>query len=80
LVKRLLWLECVVESKEQQLADGIEVDLGGYTQAVNSLLGLLRALGLERKTRPVRRLREHLQDRALNASGSSTLHTEAAPR
>lgn len=59
LVKRVVWLECVVETYEQTLAKGGECDLGAYTQAINSLLGLFRLLGLERKQKTVRRLHEH---------------------
>jgi hypothetical protein len=36
------------------------MDHGVYTNHVNVLLGLLKALGLGRRQRPVRRLHEHL--------------------
>ena len=58
LIKRAVWLEAVVESLEQNLSNGQPVDLGGYTQAINSLLGLYRTLGLERLQRPVKSLRQ----------------------
>ena len=60
LVRRAVWLEAVVETYEQNLAKDRTIDLGAYTQSINSLLGLYRLLGLERRQRPVRRLHEHL--------------------
>jgi hypothetical protein len=56
LVRRVVWLEAVVETFEQNLASDRVTDLGAYTQAINSLLGLYRLLGLERKPRNVRSL------------------------
>jgi hypothetical protein len=58
LVRRVVWLEAIIEHTEQQLAAGKGIDLGGHTQAINSLLGLYRLLGLERRQRAVRTLRE----------------------
>jgi hypothetical protein len=58
LVKRAIWLEAVVESHEQNLANHQEIDLGAYVQALNGLVGLYRTLGIERRQRPVRALRE----------------------
>ena len=58
LIKRAVWLECIVESHEQNLANQQPVDVGSYTQAINSLLGLYRVLGLERRLRPVRSLHD----------------------
>lgn len=61
LVKRFLWMECVIEGIELQLAAGEQIDIGSYTQLTNTWLGIARLLGLERKPRPVRRLHEHLK-------------------
>jgi len=47
-----------VETYEQNLAKDVSIDLGAYTQAINSLLGLYRLLGLERKARKARSLHE----------------------
>ncbi len=60
LVRRVVWLEAIIEHTEQRLAGGEPIDLGGHTQAVNTLIGLYRMLGLERKARPIRSLRQHL--------------------
>jgi hypothetical protein len=58
LVRRVVWLEAIVEHSEQKLAAGEGIDLGGHTQAINALIGLYRLLGLERRQRPARTLRE----------------------
>lgn len=64
LCKRAVWLEAVVESHEQNLANSQEVDLGAYTQSINSLLGIYRALGIERRQKPLRSLRDVMQGAA----------------
>lgn len=53
LVERALWIEHWIAGQERILADGGEADLGRMTQATNSLLGLYRTLGLERRSRDV---------------------------
>lgn len=53
LVERALWLEHWIAGQERVLADGGEADTGRMTQATNSLLGLYRTLGLERRARDV---------------------------
>lgn len=58
LVRRTVWLEAVLEHNEQRLAGGQAIDLGGHTQAINSLLGLYRLLGIERRLRPANALRD----------------------
>lgn len=67
LIRRTVWLEAVIEHSEQKLAAGEGIDLGGHTQAINTLLGLYRLLGLERRQRPVRRLHEIMQGDAPTA-------------
>ena len=53
LVKRVVWLEAVIEQQEAAIARGEEVDQGRLTQAINSLIGLLKALGLTKKERDI---------------------------
>ncbi len=65
LIRRTVWLEAIIEHSEQKLAAGEGIDLGGHTQAINSLLGLYRLLGLERRARPVERLRDVMRAEAL---------------
>src|SRR5437773_2372163 len=49
LCQRACFLSVVLETMEVVLAEGREgFDLGAYTQATNTLTGLLKTLGLER--------------------------------
>jgi hypothetical protein len=58
LIRRCVWLEATIENAEQRLAAGEGIDLGSHTQSINALLGLFRTLGLERRSKPVRSLRD----------------------
>lgn len=58
LIRHAAWLDAMVESYEMRLAAGEEVDAGGLTQSLNSLLGLYRLIGLERRAKKTRTLRE----------------------
>jgi hypothetical protein len=52
LIERFVWLEAIVQTLEHEMASGaIEKaeHLGRWIQAVNSLSGLAKALGVERK-------------------------------
>ena len=60
LIRRAAFLEAICESHELQLAGGQEINVGAYTQSLNSLLGLYRLLGIERVARSVQSLREHM--------------------
>ena len=64
LAKRAIWMEAIIEQQEAALSRGEDIDQGKLTQAVNSLIGLLKTLGLERKTRDVPDLATFLQQRA----------------
>ena len=61
LCKRAIWMEAVIEQQEAALARGEDVDQGRLTQAVNSLIGLLKTLGLARQTRDVVSLTEYVK-------------------
>jgi hypothetical protein len=61
LIERALWAEFWIASQERQLAEGGDTDMGRYTQATNSLLGLWKALGLERKARDVTDLQSYIR-------------------
>ena len=50
LVERFVWLQAILESLEQEMAKGQVDKLGVWIQAVNSLSGLAKTLGIERKT------------------------------
>lgn len=56
LIRHAAWLDAIIDSHELRLAAGEQLDVGAYTQALNSLLGLFRLIGLERKARGVKRL------------------------
>jgi hypothetical protein len=58
LIRHAAWLDALVDSHELRLASGQEIDSGAYTQSLNSLIGLYRLLGLERRTRRVETLRD----------------------
>lgn len=53
LIERALFLEAHIAQHEQALASGEEVDGGQWTASLNSLVGLWRLLGIERKQKPV---------------------------
>lgn len=58
LVRRFTWFEVMLEGMECQMAGGKPIDIGAWTQLTNSWLGIARMLGLERKAKSVRRLRD----------------------
>ena len=61
MVRRFTWFEVMLEGMECRLASGEEIDIGSWTQLCNTWQGLARTLGLERRQRPVRRLRDVMQ-------------------
>jgi hypothetical protein len=61
LIRRAVFLELLVETQEIRFTSGEAVDVGSITQALNSLLGVYRLLGLERKARPAKRLRDVME-------------------
>lgn len=58
LCRRFTWFEVMLEGMECRMAAGEQIDIGAWTQLTNSWLGIARMLGLERKPKPIRRLRE----------------------
>ncbi|RUO22426.1 hypothetical protein CWE08_04395 [Aliidiomarina iranensis] len=64
LVERVLWLEYWIAQQEQGLANGGDVDMGRYTQAVNSVQGLVMKLGLQRRAKDTPDLASFLRERA----------------
>jgi hypothetical protein len=63
LIKRAVFMEAVIERTEAALARGEEVDHGKLTQAVNSLIGLYKTLGLERVARDVPTLHQYIREK-----------------
>ena len=66
LVERALWIEHWIAQQERELAEGrIEAfDAGRWTQATNSLLGLYRTLGIERRAKDVTSLSDYIAAKA----------------
>ena len=67
LCKRAIWMEAIIEQQEAALARGQEVDQGKLTQAVNTLSGLWKTLGLERHAKDVPSLSDYLSKREASA-------------
>lgn len=63
LAKRLIWLEAMAEQTERKIAEGEEADVGRYTQSVNAIVGLCRALGLKRRAKDAMDLASYLRQR-----------------
>lgn len=53
LARRALWFEAMLEQWEAALARGEDVDPGKLTNTTNTLIGLYKALGLQRQSREV---------------------------
>jgi hypothetical protein len=64
LIRRAAFIEALCEGQELKLIRGQEIDAGALTQLTNTLLGIYRLLGLDRKQRSVRSLRQHLEGAA----------------
>lgn len=60
LVERFLWLEYWLAHQEKALAVGGDFDAGKWVQGMNSLMGLAKTLGLERRARDVPDLAEFI--------------------
>lgn len=58
MVRRFTWFEVMIEGMECRAAQGEEVDIGAWTQLTNTWLGLAKTLGLERRAKKTRTLRE----------------------
>ncbi len=64
LAKRIVHMECLIEQQEAALARGDDVDAGRLTNTTNTLIGLLKAVGLDRKAKDVPNLHDYLKQRA----------------
>lgn len=64
LCRRAAFLELLCETQELRFTAGEPADVGAYTQAFNSMVGAYRMLGIERRQRPVRTLRDVMQGAA----------------
>ncbi|ADH85955.1 hypothetical protein [Desulfurivibrio alkaliphilus] len=66
LASRAVWLEYWIEQQERNLANGGDFDSGRYTQACNSLMGLLAKLGLKRQAKDIT-LADYIKQREASA-------------
>jgi hypothetical protein len=66
LVERVLWLEYWLTTQELALAKGEEFDVARWTQAANSLQGILSKLGLERQVKQVPSLHEYIATKVIS--------------
>ena len=64
LARRAVFMGVCLETQEHEAIETGELDVGKYTQMVNSLIGLLRTLGLEKKVKKAEDLNEYLKARA----------------
>ena len=68
LVERFCWLEAVLRSLELRIAEADKAEtaelLSRWIQALNSLVGLGKCIGLERRAREVEDVREYAKRRA----------------
>ncbi|RFU14371.1 hypothetical protein DZD18_02095 [Rhodobacteraceae bacterium W635] len=66
LIERALWLEHWLAVQERALADGQyeAFDAGKWTQACNSLMGILKTLGIERRQKDVTTLAQYIAGKA----------------
>lgn len=63
LVQRVVFLSIVLETQEVRAAEGGDIELGSYIQAVNGLTGLLKTLGLDKRVRNITDLKQYLENR-----------------
>lgn len=64
LCQRAVFIGVCLETLETEAAETGEFDAGVYTQMSNALLGLLKALGLDRQVKKATDLRAYLEERA----------------
>jgi hypothetical protein len=72
IAERCVWLEHFLAAQERSLAEGGKLDVGQWVQANNSLLGLYRALGLQRVARKAEDLHTYMARKAREAAGGQS--------
>lgn len=63
LVQRAVFVALQLETTERTAAEGGSFDSGKYGQLVNTLVGLLRSLGLERHIKKVANLADYVESK-----------------
>ncbi len=64
LCERAVFLATLLQTQELAAYEGEELNLGSYVQAINSLLGVLKALGLTKQISQIIDLKEYVEARA----------------
>lgn len=64
LVARAIFLSTLIETNELNALDTGKIDVGQLVQATNSLLGVLKSLGLEKNTKTAIDLKTYVQKKA----------------
>jgi hypothetical protein len=64
LCQRAVFLVCLLETSEITAIETGKLDVGQHVQAVNSLIGLLKALGLERAVKTATDLKSYIRKKA----------------
>lgn len=70
LIKRALWLELIIEAQEQKFANAEVTDVGAFTQASNTLLGIYKILRITPEAKKVPRALEYAASLAAKGSDS----------
>ena len=78
IARRLVWLEALCEKVESEIAEGKDADVNRYTQQVNTLIGVAKALGLKRRAKDALSLGDYLAARA-EAAESTPDASEGEP-
>src|SRR5438105_10480215 len=63
LCQRCAFVSVILETKEVIAAETGNLDMGSYVQAINCLVGLIRALGLGRRIKSVGGLKDYLESK-----------------
>jgi hypothetical protein len=64
IIDRISFLEIVLETMEVEAQESGQFDSNRYCALTNTLVGLLKSIGLERKAKPVGDLQSYLKERA----------------
>ncbi len=62
LIRRALWLEVRLETDEVKIVTGDPIPAGSHSTLLNALTAVYRTLGVEPKARPVKSLKEYIDE------------------
>ena len=67
IIQHLAFLSVMIETAEVTAAEEGRFDAGSYVQSLNALMGILKALGLDRRTKNVTDLNRYLAEKQRRA-------------